>query len=163
MSISNLIQQLKGGANSGNHGHQGRPGKRGGSSVGGIKSYADAQGNEIYIIKSDDLTTITSNLRGTRHAFLYNPSTDELHINSNKNATHDDFIDDVLSNDITNDTVVRGYLRQYDNKMSYYDVASILRQNGGDKQTIKQAEKNLNKFLANDYTNNGVILATELL
>lgn len=36
MSFQTIIQQLKGGTNSGNHGHQGRPGKRGGSAGGGV-------------------------------------------------------------------------------------------------------------------------------
>lgn len=38
MTLSNFLLTLKGGAGSGNHGHSGRPGKRGGSSSQGLSS-----------------------------------------------------------------------------------------------------------------------------
>lgn len=88
MSFQSLIQALKGGSGSGNFGHAGRPGKRGGSSAGGGRiippkfEYGPAilQNPTRKSQISGFLDTYTPNWY--KSAFYNNPITGEMNVSS---------------------------------------------------------------------------------
>lgn len=114
MSLNNLFRVLKGGAGSGNRGHAGIPGHRGGSAPTGSLVVGSVGGNKMYKIEGlhipDDLVNVASMI-------LISPKGD-LYIAKNETATkprHDMMVD------------VLGDMEKYD----YYSRAEVTKDHKG--------------------------------
>lgn len=164
MGLSNFLLTLKGGPGSGNHGHGGRPGKRGGSSIG--KSSIDTLSLRNKVVEregynpvlvnpenKEDLLNFIKGKEGKRNSFLYDPKTgniafgiDSAHFEVADVLTHNPrhtVKEANTSSRELQDKTVRGFFRMQDSKSIFkfnpYTSAS--------KDDLDKAYKNIYKAM----------------